>query len=72
MPIAATVDRFEGQQAVVHLDDGQELVLSKTELPPEAAEGARLMLNLTHESQDEAKRAEAARQLLTDLLRRKN
>jgi len=56
----------------VLLDNGQQIDIPKSELPPEAHEGARLVLNFIHTHEDEAKRADQARQLLTDLLQRKN
>ncbi|MDZ4229712.1 MAG: DUF3006 domain-containing protein [Candidatus Veblenbacteria bacterium] len=70
MPVMATIDRFEGEQAVVRLDDGQELVLPRAELPTDAGEGARLTLRFLSATEDEAARAQQARQLLTDLLQR--
>jgi Protein of unknown function (DUF3006) len=72
MAIAATIDRFEDDKAVVLLDNGQELVLSRSELPAGVGEGARLVLRFTHDEADEADKAEQARQLLTDLLQRKS
>lgn len=71
MSITATIDRFEANLAVVRLDDGQEINIPKSELPSDAGEGARLVLNFGHEVEDEALRAERARQLLSDLLQRK-
>ena len=71
MPVMATIDRFEGDLAVVRLDNGQEMAWPIAELPAEAREGARLVLHLTPAVEDEARRAEEARQLLTGLLQRK-
>ena len=72
MATSVTLDRFEGDTAIVLLDNGQQIDIPKSELPPEAHEGARLVLNFIHTHEDEAKRADQARQLLTDLLQRKN
>ena len=71
MALGATIDRFEGDVAVVRLDDGQELDVLKSELPAGLGAGARLALDFLHAAQDEAKKAEQARQLLNDLLQRK-
>ena len=72
MAIAVTIDRFEGEMAVVLLDNGQQIDIPKSELPSGVHEGARLVLNFIHTHEDEAKRADQARQLLTDLLQRKD
>lgn len=71
MPITATIDRFEANLAIVRLDDGQEIIIAKKELPDGVGEGARLILNFSHEVEDENRRAARARQLLSDLLQRK-
>lgn len=72
MPAVATIDRFEGEMAVLLLENGQQIDIPKAELPAGVHEGARLVLNFIHTHEDEAKRADRARQLLTDLLQRKS
>jgi len=71
MALMATIDRFEDNLAVFRFDDGQELAVPKSELPDVVREGARLVLTIVHTAEDEAKKADQARQLLNDLLQRK-
>ncbi len=71
MAILATIDRFESNLAVIRLDNGQEIIIPRTEVPNGVGEGGRLILNLTHEAEDEAGRTARARQLLSDLLQSK-
>lgn len=70
MPIEATIDRFEGDFAVVRLDDGQEISISSNDLPAGAVEGSRLAIKILKSSDDEASKVEESRQLLNDLLKR--
>lgn len=66
--IMATLDRFEGEQAVLHFDDGQELAIAVELLPVDTAEGARITVSFLGNQDDEAARAENARAVLNEIL----
>ncbi len=66
--LTATVDRFEGSDAVVRFDDGQELVVSSEALPEGTGEGTRLTLSFMGDAADEAGRTERARDVLNEIL----
>jgi hypothetical protein len=68
MGLGATIDRFEEGVGILRLDDGQELDVPMSELPPGLHEGSRLNLSFIHTADDEIKKAEQARKLLNDLL----
>lgn len=69
MSIEATIDRFEEGVAVVRLDDGQEILIVRNELPASAHEGSRLVIKVSASVEDENSKVDQARQLLNDLLR---
>lgn len=66
--LTVTVDRFEGEQAVLRLPGGQDLVVERALLPAGSHEGAVLNLQFTGAPDTEADRAATARQLLTEIL----
>ncbi len=70
MPLLVTVDRFEGEQAVLRLADGQELVVPVAALPTEAHEGSQFQLTLSDSSATEAATRTRARELLSAILRK--
>lgn len=50
------IDRIEGEQAVIVLEDGQRLLWPASELPDGAAEGAVMVLTLTLATDAETQR----------------
>jgi hypothetical protein len=68
--LIVTIDRFEGDKAVLHFDDGQELVVERNLLPPQTHEGAKLFLELKNNNLESDKRVEA-RNLLMEILQGK-
>jgi hypothetical protein len=66
----ATIDRFEGDKAVLRFEDGQELVVERNLLPAQAHEGAQLFLELKNSNLESDKQAEAKR-LLMEILQGK-
>ncbi len=45
-PVRGVIDRFEGEYAVVVLDDRQQLDWPRTALPPDAGPGMAVVINL--------------------------
>lgn len=66
--LMATIDRFEGGDAVLRFDDGQELVVSLEALPEGTGEGAKLSLSFAGDASSEADSAEQARAVLNEIL----
>jgi hypothetical protein len=65
--ILATIDRFEGDYAVLRYKD-QEILLAKETIPEEAKEGSIVALTVTTQEQTKKSRTDAARELLNDIL----
>ena len=66
--IKATIDRFEGDKAVIIFDDGQELIIEKKQLDFQANEGEVIYLTLSL-SQEETKNQESkAKEILKEIL----
>ncbi|GEM_PF-2148730 len=66
--LTATVDRFEGNQAVLSFGDGQQVTVARALLPLGSGEGAVVRVQLAAAAEVEAARAADARRLLTDIL----
>jgi hypothetical protein len=62
-----TVDRFEGTQAVLMLDDGQELVWPIKNLPDDAKEGTSVRVVLSTSATDEEERKKTAKTMLNEI-----
>lgn len=69
--IKATIDRFEGEVAVIKTDDGQEILWPKKDLPEDAKEGSALRLNASTSQGDEEERTKLAKTLLNEILQPK-
>lgn len=64
------IDRFEGEYAVVELDDGKMKNIEIALLPPEVAEGTVLVIdddNIYVDKDETERRKEKAEKLLDDL-----
>lgn len=68
--LSVTIDRFEGDKAVLRFDDSQELVLERNLLPPQTHEGAKLFLELKNSNLESDKQIEA-KHLLMEILQGK-
>ena len=67
--VGGVVDRFEGTQAVLRMDDGQELVWPIKNLPDDAKEGSVVRLVLSTSATDEEERKKTAKTLLNEIFR---
>ncbi|HRY63177.1 MAG TPA: DUF3006 domain-containing protein [Patescibacteria group bacterium] len=68
-PIACTVDRFEGQRAVLKLEDGQSLGWPIDKLPGGVSEGSEVKIFLTTAKNEEEERERTAKAVLNELLK---
>lgn len=64
----ATLDRFEGNSALLRIEGGQELVVSKQELPKNAHEGSAFFLIFSASPSEEAHREKLAKSILNEIL----
>jgi Protein of unknown function (DUF3006) len=65
-----TIDRFEGEKAVIILADGQTLVIDKKFLPKETKEGDLLEINFFSSRNQTATAQNSVNKLLKKILRR--
>lgn len=70
--LSATIDRFEGEQAVLIFSDGQQLIISRADLPGSAAEGQVIYLHLTLDQAQTAIQDNLAKSLLKEILRKED
>lgn len=66
--VTFTIDRIERGRAVLKLDDGQELIIAKRQLPPRARGGSVLQAEFYLAEDLEARRENIARYLLQEIL----
>ena len=67
----ATIDRLEGNSAVIKTEDNQELLWPIADLPEGAREGTAVRLNLSTSLTDEEERTRLAKSLLNEILQNK-
>jgi len=65
--LAAVVDRWEGDGAVIRTTDGQELFIHKSQLPTGTREGVALQITFTANKSATDKRNKVARHLLSNI-----
>jgi hypothetical protein len=70
MKISVTVDRFEDNQAVLILDDGQQLIIDKDALNPLVKEGDVIYLNFVLSREQTRKRYKRAKEILKKILKK--
>ena len=67
--IIATIDRFEGDKAVIKTDDGQEIIWPIDKLPDGANEGQIVKLFVGASKNEEKKREKIAKTILNNILK---
>jgi uncharacterized protein (DUF2225 family) len=67
--LKATIDRFEGDFAILSLEDGQKLNWPKEKLPKNIKEGAVLWLSILEDKEATQKQRELAKEILNEILR---
>ncbi|MCX6743082.1 MAG: DUF3006 domain-containing protein [Candidatus Parcubacteria bacterium] len=65
-----TIDRFEGEKAVIILSDGQTLVIDKKVLPKDSKEGDLVKINFFASRAKTAATQNSVNKLLRKILRR--
>ncbi len=68
--VGITIDRLEGEVAIVRTDNGEEFILPISLLPADSTEGSKLWLKIGFSGQQEVSQEEQARQLLRQILNR--
>jgi hypothetical protein len=68
--IKAVIDRFEGKNAVLRTEDGQELIWPIKNLPEDATEGSSIRLVLSTSITDKEEREKLAKTLLNEILKK--
>jgi hypothetical protein len=68
MNINITIDRFEGDKAVLKTEDGQSVVWPKNKLPENAHESMVLNFNILNDSETEKDKKELAKEILNEIL----
>lgn len=69
MNIKATVDRFEGNKAVLITKDKDEIIWPKNKLPENSNEGMVLNINISNDKKNTEKNKELAKEILNEILR---
>jgi len=67
--LEATVDRIEGEKAVLKTADGQQIIWPLSALPAEVHEGAVLILTAYTELMIEAEKEKIVKTMLSEILK---
>jgi len=68
MNISLTIDRFEGDKAVLKTDDKQTIIWPKAKLPRSAQEGSVLSFVISGSAAADADSKELAKNILNEIL----
>ena len=71
MNIKITIDRFEGNKAVLKTENNNEIIWPKDKLPEQAREGMVLNFNIQNNAQAEKEKKELAKDILNEILNAK-
>lgn len=66
--IKATIDRFEGNTAVLSLEDGQKIYFPKNKLPKNTKQGSVLWLSIFGDKEAELHQRKLAKEILNEIL----
>ncbi len=69
MLIKLTVDRIEGDKAVLVLNDGSTIVWPKKKLPDSIHEGSALSFNIIEEAEQEKKDKQTAKDIINEIIK---
>lgn len=67
--VSVSIARFEGDRAVIKIDDGQELSWPKEKLPAGAKEGDMYKLAIISPEMESAEREKTAKIILSEILK---
>jgi hypothetical protein len=68
MQLTVTVDRFEGDKAVLITSDGKVITWPREKLPPDTPEGSILKLSLSEDTKDTSNQRNVAKEILNEIL----
>lgn len=68
MDIKFTIDRFEGDKAVLKSEDGTVVAWPKNKLPKDALEGSVLFFNIQNKEEAEKENKSLAKKILNEIL----
>ena len=68
MKLKLTIDRFEGDKAVLKTEDDYSVIWPKSKLPAEARAGTVFIFNITDKKEDEKDKKELAKNILNEIL----
>ena len=69
MEYSLTIDRFEGEKAVLKTEKGETIVWPKNKLPAEVKEGAVLTFSIRGDKEKEKDKKGLAKDILNELLK---
>ncbi|MDP2754058.1 MAG: DUF3006 domain-containing protein [Nitrospirota bacterium] len=72
MIIKLTIDRFEGEKAVLIAESGEQIIWPKNKLPEQAREGMVLSFNVQNSEEAEKDKKELAKNILNEILKTEN
>ncbi len=68
MNLKFTIDRIEGDKAILMTDDGNTIIWPKNKLPSDTREGMVLNFNILSDLETEKGKKELAKEILNDIL----
>lgn len=68
--LKATIDRFEGDLAVLSFDDGQKLNWPKSKLPKDIKEGSVVFVYVSSNKEATKNQKELAKEILNEILKK--
>lgn len=69
MIIKFTIDRFEGDKAVLAADDGTMIIWPKNKLPSGVHEGSALSLDITETAEREKRDKQTAKDIINEIIK---
>jgi len=68
MKLELTIDRFEGDKAVLKNEDNETVVWPKNKLPKDVKEGSILALTITDQAEAKNNKEDLAKDILNEIL----
>lgn len=68
MKLELTIDRFEGEKAILKSEDNETVVWPKNKLPKDAKEGSILALTITDQAEAKNNKEDLAKDILNEIL----
>ena len=68
MKLEFTIDRFEGEKAILKNEDNETIVWPKNKLPKDVKEGSILAFMITNKAEDKNNKEDLAKDILNEIL----